>query len=93
MKNPDKQKPQDEGSKAVSSLTQHPVCGICENEMSDLCDNCQIRGEREKYPCTVSSGECGHAYHTHCIQSWRKMFKMCITCKKDWVHSVTVKRK
>lgn len=98
------QKPhQLEEHKTVSSPIQNSVtaqlqnpdtkCGICENKMIDLCGNCQVRGERRQHPCTVSSGECGHEYHTHCMQNWMKMFKMCISCKKDWVRGVTLKRK
>ena len=85
-------KPQNLEKKRIFDPTSY--CGICEERISDLCGtNCKFRGENSQDPCTVKVGECSHAFHTHCIHSWLKTFKMCINCKKDWIHKITVKRR
>ena len=71
-------------------------CGMCKERITDLCDSylkCKGIGESRQDPCMVSIGQCGHAFHTHCINSWLKTFKICINCKEDWIHKITVKRR
>lgn len=43
------------------------VCGICKNELTQLCIECQVRLRGK---CVPKRGVCGHAFHEHCMRKY-----------------------
>ena len=78
-----------------SPKVEKMMCSLCERELIDPCLTCHIVGERKRgrTECELSKGRCGHLFHAHCVQDWRKMFGICITCKQDWKDKWTMKRR
>ena len=35
--------------------------------------------------CPIVLGECGHLYHNHCINTWRKKKDICPLCNRIWI--------
>ena len=60
-------------------------CGICKEDNNNYCINCSSSGHTN---CNVEIGDCGHAYHAHCLSEWLKMRKVCPLCNKVWVTKV-----
>lgn len=59
------------------------VCPICRCNITDKCLDCA--NSIENIVCTSVLGECNHAYHIHCIQTWLKTKKICPLDNKTWV--------
>ncbi len=56
-------------------------CGICKEDVNNYCINCVSSNQTS---CNVTIGDCGHAYHDHCINEWLKQRKVCPFCNKAW---------
>ncbi|CCW66001.1 unnamed protein product [Phytomonas sp. Hart1] len=61
------------------------ICSICRNQVEGPCVNCQCDAETTAWECTLMWGECGHAFHTHCIQRWLKTREVCPLDNRPWV--------
>jgi E3 ubiquitin-protein ligase RBX1 len=60
-------------------------CSICRNHLSDICIVCHSSGDKiDDINCSISWGNCNHAYHTHCISSWLKKRQVCPLCNSEW---------
>ena len=58
------------------------TCGICNEDNNNYCINCSSSGTTH---CDIVIGECGHAYHNHCLTEWLKMRRVCPLDNKVWV--------
>lgn len=49
-------------------------CHICKENLQEPCPECS-----EKYDtsCVISLMTCGHSFHKHCIEKWRKNADAC----------------
>ncbi|KAL0234334.1 hypothetical protein PCE1_001370 [Barthelona sp. PCE] len=69
-------------------------CPVCKHPLMEPCSNCL--SESENTTCMVVWGECGHAYHNHCIQRWldNGHKTACPLCQVKWEakRSVPVER-
>ena len=62
---------------------KNDICPICRNDIDDSCVNCSTNN------CKSIIGECGHAFHYHCIQKWLKTNyykQLCPLCKNNFVY-------
>jgi RING-box protein 1 len=57
------------------------ACGICKEDNNSYCINCASSGNTN---CNVVIGECGHAYHEHCLNEWFKTRRVCPLDNKVW---------
>ena len=64
-------------------------CGICKSNIKEACLDC-ISIDADVSNCTVSEGNCGHHFHTHCIQRWvntasgGQNHQNCPSCQVTW---------
>ena len=66
-------------------LGMNTTCAICRNEIMELCIECQANyGAACNDTCTVAWGECGHAFHFHCISKWLQSRHVCPLDNRDW---------
>jgi RING-box protein 1 len=56
-------------------------CGICKDDNNNNCIDCTATGSTS---CNSIIGECGHAYHEHCLNGWLKTKKVCPLDNKVW---------
>lgn len=59
------------------------LCGICHSEYDACCPSCKMPGD----DCPLIWGECGHAFHLHCIMTWFQSSTNGETCpmdRKEW---------
>ena len=61
------------------------VCAICRENVMDKCIKCCNENSRE---CKSVIGECNHAFHFCCIQSWTNglssISQRCPLCNNKW---------
>jgi RING-box protein 1 len=63
-------------------------CGICRNEIYDLCVECQAnQGTPGTDECQVAWGVCNHTFHHHCISHWLRRQSICPLCSREWEYS------
>ncbi|KCV73338.1 hypothetical protein H696_00877 [Fonticula alba] len=77
-------------------------CAICRNHIMDRCINCQARQSSASGPgdtpgsgssstgeteCSVSWGQCGHAFHYHCINKWLRARNVCPLDNREWSYT------
>ena len=43
--------------------------------------------------CPIAEGECGHKFHHHCIERWRKKRNTCPLCNVVWVYKYMYSQK
>jgi len=60
---------------------QADVCSICRNLVMVPCLDCTGKPNCD---CTISWGECMHAFHTHCLQRWLKIRSACPVDNTPW---------
>ncbi|KAG5503504.1 hypothetical protein JKF63_05643 [Porcisia hertigi] len=60
------------------------LCSICCNQVEGPCVVCQSNAEATSAECSITWGECGHAFHTHCIEKWLKTRPVCPLDNKEW---------
>merc|ERR1711934_1156412 len=58
-------------------------CGICKESNHEVCINCLADGLTEG--CDIAIGECNHAFHWHCIESWLKRRTTCPLDHTEWM--------
>jgi RING-box protein 1 len=56
-------------------------CSICKEDNDSYCVNCIASNNTN---CSTVIGDCGHAYHEHCINEWLKLKRVCPLCNKVW---------
>jgi len=47
-------------------LSDDDLCGICRVQFDGTCPKCKFPGD----DCPVITGECGHSFHVHCLDTW-----------------------
>lgn len=52
-------------------------CAICRNNIMELCIECQNGQSVDQGGCSVSWGQCGHGFHSHCIKRWLSTRVVC----------------
>ncbi|ELP92173.1 RING-box protein 1B, putative [Entamoeba invadens IP1] len=57
------------------------TCSICTLKLSEPCLTCQSTHTA----CSVSTGACNHAFHSHCIEHWLKTKPVCPIDFGPWV--------
>jgi len=66
--------------------TDYDNCAICRTHIMEKCIECApIANSEEAEKCVSAWGQCGHAFHYHCIQKWLKTRPVCPLDNKDWV--------
>ncbi len=60
-------------------------CAICRSGIMDACLRCQAEGGNTE--CLVVWGDCGHSYHSCCMNQWLKQTGpgRCPLCQSEWV--------
>lgn len=54
------------------------ICAICDRGLDENCSNCDNLCDKERDEgCRVAVGECGCAFHFHCIAPLLKIDRMC----------------
>ncbi|OII71182.1 zinc C3HC4 type domain-containing protein [Cryptosporidium andersoni] len=65
------------------------MCSICSESFEMTCPQCSRPGDT----CPPAFGECGHAFHLHCIHEWlaraRNDSGMCPMCRREFRFQVT----
>lgn len=61
------------------------ACGICKEDNNSYCINCSSSGNTN---CNVLIGNCGHAFHEHCLNEWLKMRRVCPLDNKVWATKI-----
>mmetsp|Transcript_71261 Transcript_71261/g.82902 ORF Transcript_71261/g.82902 Transcript_71261/m.82902 type:complete len:96 (-) Transcript_71261:61-348(-) len=64
--------------------TQNENCAICKMKLTEPCIECQGDFEQSN-KCTISFGQCNHAFHTHCIDQWLKKNQTCPADSQPWI--------
>lgn len=67
--------------------TSDDICSICRNNLIDKCPTCKKTLKKNK--CFVSSGECLHFFHKHCITEWLKTCNVCPSDMLPFVFNLT----
>lgn len=63
-------------------------CSICHNLLTEKCAPCLENSTNIiDTTCKVSMGQCGHAFHSHCIEKWIKDVKVCPIDQSPWIIS------
>ena len=59
-------------------------CEICQNDLRDLCVECQVVRKPEE--CIAEFGACSHVFHMHCMSGWLKNNVKCPvdSCVEKW---------
>jgi len=64
--------------------TPQDVCAICRNNLMEDCIECLGNPDSVlAASCKVAFGECGHAYHFHCIHKWLEKANGTNACPMD----------
>ena len=67
------------------SQTSVEFCSICSYHIMNRCLYCRKnRNFSEK--CGISWGNCGHAFHTHCLRKAQNKSKVCPLDNKKWIN-------
>lgn len=61
------------------------ACAICKEDNNNYCINCSSSGNTN---CNVLIGNCGHAFHEHCLNEWLKMRRVCPLDNKVWATKI-----
>jgi hypothetical protein len=56
-------------------------CAICHEKLVDVCMECR---SAENANCPLATGECGHKFHQHCLNSWLESNGTCPLCACKW---------
>ena len=64
-------------------------CSICRTELQESCIECQANfssfsSSSSSEKCPIAWGNCGHAFHQHCIFRWLKKHNTCPLDMTDW---------
>ena len=59
--------------------TECPICKVSLNKDS-------LTYESKGLSSYIMIGECNHAYHKECIESWTKNNESCPICSKKWIY-------
>jgi RING-box protein 1 len=68
-------------------------CSICRSELQESCIECQANfssssssssSSSHLSECPIAWGNCGHAFHQHCIFRWLKKNNTCPLDMSDW---------
>jgi len=60
------------------------ACAICTNELMVPClTTCEANPQTHE-ECSVVWGQCGHAYHFHCISKWLVKHSTCPLDDLEW---------
>ena len=65
-------------------------CSICHNLLTEKCATClENSANIINTTCKVSMGQCGHAFHGHCIETWIKNVTVCPIDQAPWIRSTS----
>ncbi|CAL5999818.1 RING-H2_zinc finger domain-containing protein [Hexamita inflata] len=56
-------------------------CTICKEKLIDPCMECK---NFQYSNCQIGTGQCGHTFHLHCLNSWLENNGSCPMCTIDW---------
>lgn len=59
------------------------ACSICHSQIMLPCITCAAEPQRAE-KCTASWGQCGHAFHFHCISRWLVKQSTCPLDESAW---------
>ena len=52
-------------------VSDETTCQLCKNKLHSYCNICMDKNHNENnYTCTIVTGDCGHVYHSHCIEKY-----------------------
>lgn len=61
-------------------------CTICKNKLTEKCPECLTTLHFQTKNCIITQGKCTHAFHHHCLDSWRRQgANSCPTCSIPWI--------
>ena len=66
------------------SISNNETCAICRNELGEPCTACSVKSLVD---CQVSQGKCGHEFHTHCLEQWLPIKRICPVCNLQWEYA------
>ena len=65
--------------------THNDLCCICRNSVMDVSVNASVNNDNN---CKIISkpivGECNHAFHSDCINMWKRHSYKCPLCQAPW---------
>ena len=66
--------------------THNELCCICRNSIMDISVNASVNDpDNINYnTCKPIVGECNHAFHSDCINMWRRHSNKCPLCQSNW---------
>ena len=71
-------------SKLITSWYYNTICKEC-----TYCKFSLLQSSPDYYEkgviSLISTGKCGHSYHSECINTWLKKSSDCPICRKKWL--------
>jgi RING-box protein 1 len=63
---------------------ENDTCVICSSKLTSLCIECEL--STNITDCCVMKGQCGHAFHKHCIEKWtNQATRTCPVDNNPWI--------
>ena len=72
---------------SVYNLPQaQEFCTICHSNLNAP----SLYNQDKNIDSNITTGKCGHSFHSECINIWINKNNKCPTCSKEWEYSPTV---